>query len=97
MKNNRPFDYDREDTCPICKSKRSIEAYDYNDNPLHLSLAIDRKANIKNRNVSYLKCSKCKKEFFPKWTTEYPTPMTSRSFDLFMSGYKVAYKESETG
>ena len=72
----KPFTYDREDTCPQCKSERSIEAYDYNGNPLKLSLSIDRGVPIKQKNISYLKCKNCKAEFFPNWVTEYPTPMT---------------------
>ena len=93
----KPFTYDREDTCSKCNSERSIEAYDYNGNPLKLSLSIDRGVPIKQKNILYLKCKNCKAEFFPNWITEYPTPMTDSSFELFMGGYKVALKESETG
>ena len=94
---NKPFTYERADTCPICKSERSIEAYTHNDKPAKLSLAIDRNISVKNKDIEYLKCNKCKSEFFPKWVNEYPIPMTDKSFELFMAGYKTALKESETG
>lgn len=94
---NKPFTYERADTCPICKSERSIEAYTHNDKPVRLSLAIDRNISVKNKDIEYLKCNKCKSEFFPKWVNEYPIPMTDKSFELFMAGYKTALKESETG
>lgn len=94
MKKMKPFSYDREDTCPECRTERAIEAYDHNNNQLKLSLSIDN--NVPIKNVSYLKCKKCKKEFFPNWITDYPTPMTDQSFELFMGGYVTAYKQSET-
>lgn len=93
----KPFEYERADICPICKSERSIEAYTYNDKPIRLSLAIDRSISVKNKDIEYLKCNKCKREFFPKWVFDYPIPMTDKSFELFMAGYKTALKESETG
>ena len=93
----KPFTFDREDTCPSCKSERSIEAYDYNDRSLRLTLSIDTNRSIKYRNIKYLKCRKCGKRFFPKWNTEYPTPMSEDSFELFMNGYKYSsnYPEVE--
>lgn len=93
----KPFEYEREDTCPICGSERSIEAYTYNDNPIRLSLAIDKGVSVHNKNIKYLKCKACKKEFFPKWVSEYPSPMTDVSFEFFMNGYSEALKESESG
>ena len=93
----RPFIYERADTCPVCKSERSIEAYTYNDKPIRFSLAIDRNISVKNKDIRYLKCNKCKAEFFPNWIFRYPIPMTDNSFELFMAGYKTALKESETG
>lgn len=91
----KPFYYEREDTCPICKSERSIEAYTYTDKPLNMSLAIDRKVSLKNKGIAYLKCKNCKEQFFPKWISDIPIPMID--FEFFMNGYKEALKESETG
>ena len=93
----RPFIYERADTCPVCKSERSIEAYTYNNKPIRFSLAIDRNISVKNKDIRYLKCNKCKAEFIPNWIFRYPIPMTDNSFELFMAGYKTALKESETG
>ena len=91
----KPFEFDREDTCPSCKSHRSLEAYDYNYNPLRLTLAIDTNRSIKYKNIKYLRCKRCGKEFFPKWNTEYPTPMSKDSFELFMNGYKYSGRDPE--
>ena len=91
----KPFYYEREDTCPICKSERSIEAYTYTDKPLNMSLAIDRKVSLKNKGIACLKCKNCKEQFFPKWISDIPIPMMD--IEYFMNGYKEALKESETG
>lgn len=93
------FSFDRADTCPTCKSKRSIEAYTRNGKEVHLSLAIDLNKDISNLDITYMKCKNCGNEFFPAVIDcigKYPTPMTSMMFDQFMNSYKESYKKSET-
>lgn len=89
--------FDRADTCPICREKRSIEAYTRKGNPIHLSLAIDKNRDISKYNILYLKCRNCNREFFPSWVFgKYPTPMVGTMFQQFMNSYKESYKKSET-
>lgn len=88
--------YDRADTCPACRSERSIEAYMRNGNPVLLSLSIDRGKDISTYDITYLKCKNCKKEFFPKWIDGYPTPMVDSDYDDFMNTYKESLKMSES-
>lgn len=93
------FKFDRADTCPICKSERSIEAYMRNGNPVHLSLAIDRHKDISTLDITYMKCKNCGMEFFPAWLEcmdGYPTPMLDTMITQFMNSYKESYKKSET-
>lgn len=90
------FNFDRADTCPICKSKRSIEAYMRNGKQVHLSLAIDKNKDISNLDIIYMKCKNCGYEFFPAIIGKYPTPMTTTMFNQFMSSYTESYKKSET-
>lgn len=92
----KPFDYDRADTCPNCKAERSIEGFTFNDKPIRLSLAIDQKRDISNMGIRYLRCSKCRMEFFPKWLNGYPTPMVDSNYIDFLNGYKECMKRAET-
>ena len=91
----KPITFDRADTCPICKAKRSIEGYLRTGDPIHLTLAIDKKADITKTDIEYLKCKNCKREFFPMWLDGYPTPMLDGNINDFMNSYKESYKKSE--
>ena len=90
------FKFDRADTCPICRSDRSIEAYLRNGNPIHLSLAIDRGKDVSQLDIVYMKCKNCGREFFPAWLNGYPTPMVDTMIEHFMNSYRESYKKSET-
>lgn len=90
----KPIQYDREDTCPSCGSKRSLEAYDINNQSLKLSLSIDRDRDMSNTKVSYIKCRNCKREYFPKWISKYPSPMTDSDYEFFMNGFITSVKDN---
>ena len=91
------FRFDRADTCPSCKSERSIEAYTRSGYPVHLTLAIDHDVDISNKDILYLRCKNCHKEYFPSWTLgKYPTPMTDIMIDNFMNQFAESYKRSES-
>lgn len=89
-----PIQYDREDTCPSCRNERSLEAYDVNNQSLKLSLSIDRKRDMSNINVAYLQCKSCKKRFFPKWISKYPSPMSNDDYVLFINGYICSVEDN---
>lgn len=92
----RPIEYEREDTCPICKSKRSIEAYTTYDKPIDLTLAIDVGRDISSMGIKYLKCRKCKRKFLPNWITAYPMPTTEQNMEEFLNGYKQSFIKAES-
>ena len=94
MKMIRPIQYDRQDTCPLCKSERSIEGYTVYNKPVHLSLAIDKRKDVRDRQILFLKCTKCNTEFFPRWINGYPTPMVESNFIDFINGYRYVYEKS---
>lgn len=89
----KPIIHDREDTCPVCHSKRSIEAYSRIDKPIRLSLCIDRNLDVSVMDIKYLKCTNCKRQFKPMWLTKYPTPMLDSNYEMFLSGYKECLKQ----
>src|SRR5699024_9515943 len=93
------FSFDRADTCPTCKSKRSIEAYTRNGKEVHLSLAIDLNKDISHLDITCMKYKNSCNDIFIAviyFIGKYPTTMTSVMFDQFMNSYKEAYKKSET-
>lgn len=90
----KPFIFGRPDVCPSCKKERSVEAYDHNDVPLKLSLAMDMNKDVRTWDISYLKCKNCGKEFFPNWERGFPYPMSDENFTHFMNGYIQSYEKS---
>lgn len=93
----KPFRIERPDTCPNCKSQRSLEAYTKYDRPIKLSLRIDRD-NQFDGNIYYMKCSKCGYEYFPKWLSlsKFPFPMHDSDYENFMNSYILSFRKAES-
>ncbi len=94
---NKPFVYERADTCPNCHCERSLEAYLINGDPARLTIAIDRGVDMSKTKVAYLKCKHCRSEFFPNWMHKtVPYPMTPSNYQDFINSYIVSYKKGES-
>lgn len=85
----KPISFIRADTCPVCDSKRSVDAYTNFDKPVGLTKYLDTKSSedLKKRFIYYMECSKCHKRFFPIWIGNIPYASVDRDIDLFLSIY----------
>lgn len=80
----------RNDECPICKSKRSLEGYDMKDKPVRFTLFIDGNnlERLKYRALSYLKCRRCRNVFKIDWDDNgEPYPLSKQKMDDFITKY----------
>jgi len=95
-----PIEILREDYCPICRSKRSVEAYTFNDKPILYTLLLDKieSNNINKKilnldfNISYLSCKKCKvKTDLPRYSDRHLPyiPLLDDGYELFMIKFKL--------
>lgn len=86
---NKPFFFERADTCPICKSEKSIEAFNNYNKPINLSYHIDNNDDLKGKYIYYLKCNKCKNIFFPIWYDNLPYAATDSSIETYLKMFKI--------
>lgn len=88
--------YDREDTCPHCKRKRSLELYDKNNRPAYFALILDRKdlTKLNNRIFYYMKCKCCGAEFRIDWSNpnRIPVPLIGEKLNNFLEDYISSYE-----
>lgn len=88
--------YDREDTCPECRRKRSLELYDKNNKPGYFSLVLDRGdlSKLHNRQFYYFRCKSCGKEFRIDWSNEnrIPVPLLGNKLRYFLEDYINSYE-----
>ena len=98
MSTNRPFTFDRPDTCPYCETKRSLELYNHRKTPMNYSIMLDQKVNLKDRvfDLAYMKCKKCGKEYFPRWQDNKILPALDMNVEDFMALYKSMNKKAES-
>lgn len=91
----KPFEFLRPDYCPNCKQERSLELYNSIDKPMNYSIMIDRNVDIHKKviDLSYMKCKKCKKCFFPRWQDGKIYPLEPMNEHDFMSYFKSSYKK----
>ena len=91
---NKPFIFERADTCPLCKSERSIEAYNKYDKPMRLSNRIDcnQTEELRSMTIKYMRCSRCREVFFPTWHGQTPYACIDNTLEDFMSSFS-AYKK----
>ena len=94
----RGVTYDREDTCPICKRKRSLELYDKNNKPAYFSLILDRDQldRLQSRQFYYMKCNMCGKEFRIDWSNQnrIPVPLIGNKLKYFLEDYINSYEDN---
>lgn len=87
--------YDREDTCPNCKRKRSLELYDKNNKPGYFSLILDRGdlSKLHNRQFYYFKCKYCNNEYRIDWSGKdrIPVPLIGNKLRYFLEDYVNSY------
>ena len=92
----RGVTYDREDTCPKCKRKRSLELYDRNNRPAYFSMLLDRNElnRLFSRPFYYMKCKMCDTEFRIDWGQgdEIPTPLSDNKLESFLQDYINSYE-----
>lgn len=84
------IEYIREDTCINCGSKRSVELYDINNNPVRYTILIDTDSlsKLKSKKLSHFQCRKCKKIYSLDWSNrEYPIPLSDIKGNDFMREY----------
>lgn len=90
--------YDREDTCPICKRKRSLDLYDKNNKSCNFSLILDKNdlSRLKSRPFYYFKCKSCGKEFRIDWSYEnrIPVPLIGNKLKYFLEDYMNSYENN---
>ena len=88
--------YDREDTCPICKRKRSLELYDKNDRPGLFSVMLDRGQldRLHSRPFYYMKCTICGEQFRIDWSqpNRIPVPLLGNKLRYFLEDYMSSYE-----
>lgn len=89
-----PISFERQDTCLICKSKKSIECYDTRDNPIGFPRILDliednKNVSLQNREFSHMRCMKCKKTFSINWINDkdIPKPLYSNDIEKFINKY----------
>lgn len=89
-----PISFERQDTCLLCKSKKSIECYDIRNNPIGFSRILDllednKNISLQNREFSHMKCIKCNVTFNLHWTgdNDIPKPLYSNGIDKFIDKY----------
>ena len=90
--------YDREDTCPICRRKRSLELYDRNDKPGYFSMILDKNElhRFTSRPFYYMKCVMCGKEFRIDWSNvnRIPVPLLGNKLENFLEDYISSYEDN---
>lgn len=80
-----PIYFERQDTCPICESKRSIECYDTFNRPIQFTKILDCIENNQNfdlrfREFSYMKCKNCNVRFMLDWKDKnIPRPLVYKN------------------
>lgn len=88
--------YDREDTCPNCKRKRSLELYDKNNRPGYFSIILDKNEldRLHCKQFYYLKCKLCGKEYRIDWSQEnrIPVPLLGNKLKYFLEDYIDSYE-----
>lgn len=91
MEKVKPFYFDRADTCPKCKCKRSIEAYTNYNTPIHLTLYLDKNNDddLKTKYIHYMKCRNCGTEFYPEWHNNIPYAVIDSNLDLFLDTFDL--------
>jgi len=89
--------YDREDTCPNCKRKRSLELYDRNNKPAYFSLILDKGEieRLHQRQFYYFKCKICDQEYRIDWSQEnrIPVPLLGKKLQYFLEDYINSYDD----
>ena len=90
--------YERFDTCPICRTKRGIDLYDINNNPINFPLILDKERydQLDKNRLYYFKCRKCKAEFKIQWdiVTGIPKPLQDKNLIRF---FNEDYNNSHKG
>lgn len=93
----RGVTYDREDTCPICRRKRSLDLYDRNNRPAYFPILLDRNEldRLYSRPFYYMKCKVCNTEFRIDWGQDgkIPVPLTGNKLENFLEDYINSYEE----
>jgi hypothetical protein len=80
----------------MCRSTRSVEAYNNYNKPLKLTHAIDTDNDDGFRYISYMKCRKCGREFYPMWIGKFPAPMIKSNLTEFMNFFEQSKITAET-
>lgn len=93
----RGVTYDREDTCPDCRRKRSLDLFDRNNRPAYFPMLLDRNEinRLYSRPFYYMKCKSCGKEFRIDWGCEenkIPVPLTEEKLENFLQDYINSYE-----
>lgn len=88
----------REDTCPVCKSERTLEIYNQYNKPCYYSTYLDKRHNgsldlfePRVGYVSYIRCDRCRTKFIIEWVENYthPRPLLYPGFyNILMEEYK---------
>lgn len=94
----KPITLERIDTCPSCKAKRSLELYNSKNKPLKFSDLLDKNVNLKEtvHDLSYIKCQKCNKRFFPRWQDDKIFVTERMNLEDFMALFAANKKKAES-
>ncbi len=88
--------FEREDTCPNCGCKKSLDIYTDKDKPINYQKILDQNNHEffgnKTHVFSYMRCNNCGKEFFIDWTGLFPVATSMDKFKSFMNEYKCKHK-----
>lgn len=94
----RGVTYEREDTCPKCGKKRSLELYDKNNHPGHFALILDRGElnRLQQRQFYYMKCTVCNEEYRIDWSNQnrIPVPLIGNKLKYFLQDYVNSYEDN---
>ena len=87
----KPIIHLRQDDCPICNAKRSMELYDRYNKPLYLSMILDTNQikKINTKRLYYFKCRRCGRIFDIDWNSnrDIPYPLSDNKKNQFIKYY----------
>ena len=83
--------YEREDTCPICRAKRSLDLYDSYDKRIYFSNILDRNKldKLHSKKLYYIKCCNCGTKFKINWSkpNHIPVPLLGKEIKYFLEDF----------
>lgn len=81
----------KEDYCMDCNTEHALAIYDIFSNKINMSDVIQNPSIISRRNLSYIKCKNCNREYNIDWSSDsrIPRPLiTNIELNNFLSLFR---------